>query len=109
MLLFCPFAFFPRDENLSVLITEAASWGVETVPRVVAPRVSRGNLMRVSPLLLLDFSQPSTTLWAEEDICIFGGRGTLLLFPPDLLEETLVTPLLVGLLAERNSASLVSQ
>lgn len=63
LLLFCSFDFFPKDENLRVPVTEVPSLDSElTVPRVVAPRVSRGSLMRVSPLLLLDFSQPSTTL-----------------------------------------------
>lgn len=71
MLLFCPFAFFPKEENLRLPLPEVPSrphfdsgelWGTDTVPRVVAPRLSCGILLMVSAFLLLDFSQPSTTL-----------------------------------------------
>lgn len=97
MLPFCPLAllFFPREENLRLLVDAVISsiplvsgeaWMTGTVPRVVAPLLSRGILLGGSAFLLADFSQPSTTLWDEVDPCTLGGQGTLLLLTEILRE-----------------------
>lgn len=102
---FCAFPFLPKEENRRLpvacspswphLESEEEVWGTETVPRVVAPRLSCGILLKVSVfLLLLLRSQPSTTLWAEEAACTLGGRGTLLLFPLGFLAGPLLMAIL---------------
>lgn len=63
----------------------------------------------LSPFLTLDFSQPSTTLWEEEDGGIFGDRGTLLLLPPVVfLDGIPLMPVLDGLPAAMTSVLLES-
>ena len=89
-LAFCVFALlcFPREEYFRLLVDpvisclpldSVAAWMTGTVPKVVAPRLSRGILLGGSVFLLADFSQPSTTLWDEVEPWTLGGRGTLLL------------------------------